>query len=175
MKEVVRERSFTWDSPRATASAIFGRNPLTWLREMQQGLVPAPPAARLMGFDITDIESGRVEFSMRAEEWMANPTGVIHGGLTSTLLDTVLTLAVQTTLPPERFCATLDLHVHFVRPILPDGQPVRGEGVAVHVGNTVGTAEARAYDAAGKLVAHATATLAILDAARASSGDNRES
>src|ERR1700761_7111419 len=100
MKEIVRERSFTWDAPAATARAIFGRDPVAWLREMQEGIVPAPPAARLMGFEIIGVEAGRVQFSMRAEEWMSNPTGVIHGGLTSTLLDTVLTLAVQTKLPP---------------------------------------------------------------------------
>lgn len=163
MKEIVRERNFTWESPAATANAIFGRDPVTWLREMQDGTIPPPPAARLMGFEITHAELGRVAFSMRAEEWMANPTGVIHGGLTSTLLDTVLTLAVQTKLPPERYCTTLDLNVHFVRPIVPDGQLVTGEGIAVHVGNTAGTAEGRAYDTAGKLVAHATATLAILE------------
>lgn len=164
MKEIVRERSFTWDPPTATAKAIFGRDPVVWLHEMQEGAIPQPPAAHLMGFEIVHAEPGRVAFSMRAEEWMSNPTGVIHGGLTSTLLDTVLTLAVQTKLPPERYCTTLDLNVHFVRPILPGGQLVTGEGVAVHVGNTIGTAEGRAYDASGKLVAHATATLAILDA-----------
>lgn len=164
MKEIVRERSFWWDPPTATATAIFGRDPVGWLREMQQGVIPPPPAARLMGFDITRAEAGRVEFTMRAEEWMANPTGVIHGGLTSTLLDTVLTLAVQTELQTDRYCTTLDLHVHFVRPIVPNGQLVRGEGFAVHVGTTVATAEGRAYDESGKLVAHATATLAILDA-----------
>lgn len=168
MKEIVRERSFTWDSPMTTAKAIFGRDPVGWLREMQDGAIPQPPAAHLMGFEIVHAEAGRVAFSMRAEEWMANPTGVIHGGLTSTLLDTVLTLAVQSSLSPERYCTTIDLHVHFVRPIVPDGGVVKAEGVAVHVGNTVATAEGRAYDAAGKLVAHATATLAILDVRRAS-------
>lgn len=166
MKEIVRERSFTWDAPSATAGAIFGRDHLTWMREMQSGAVPPPPAARLMGFDIETVEPGRVAFTMRAEEWMANPTGVIHGGLTSTLLDTVLTLAVTTQLPKERYCTTLDLHVHFVRPIAPDGEPVSGEGLAVHVGTNVATAEGRAHDSRGRLVAHATATLAILDAGR---------
>jgi acyl-coenzyme A thioesterase PaaI-like protein len=53
--------------------------------------------------------------------------------------------------------------MHFVRPILPDGQPVSGEGRAVHIGTNIATAEGRAHDGNGKLVAHATATLAILD------------
>ncbi len=163
MKEIVRERSFTWDAPAATATAIFRRDPLTWMREMQTGSVPTPPAARLMGFDCVEVDDGRIVFTMRAEEWMANPTGVLHGGMVSTLLDTVLTLAVQSQLPKERYCTTLDLHVHMVRPILPNGQTVTGEGIAVHVGTTIGTAEGRAHDANGKLVAHATATLAILD------------
>ncbi len=166
MKQIVRERSFTWDAPAATANATFGRDHLTWMHEMQAGLVPPPPAARLMGFDCTEVEPGRVVFTMRAQEWMANPTGVLHGGMVSTLLDTVLTLAVQTQLAKDRYCATLDLHVHMVRPILPDGELVTGEGRAVHVGTTIATAEGRAHDARGRLVAHATATLAILSADR---------
>jgi uncharacterized protein (TIGR00369 family) len=163
MKEIVRERNFTWDAPAATASAISGREPLSWMREMQAGIVPSPPASRFMGFDCTEVEPGRIVFTMRAQEWMANPTGVLHGGMVSTLLDTVLTLAVQTQLPKERYCTTIDLHVHMVRPIQPDGELVQAEGLAVHVGTTIATAEGRAHDARGRLVAHATATLAILD------------
>jgi uncharacterized protein (TIGR00369 family) len=166
MKELIRERTFSWDPPAATARAIFGRDHLTWLREMQEGVVPPPPAARLMGFEIDTVESGRIIFSMRAEEWMSNPAAVIHGGLTSTLLDTVLTLAVTTQLPTNRYCTTIDLHVHFVRPLLPNGGIVRAEGNSVHVGTNVATAEGRAHDAQGRLVAHATATLAILEPAQ---------
>ena len=165
MKQLARERTFTWHAPAATSAKIVGREPLVWLREMQAGATPPPPASHLMGFDIETVEEGHVVFTMAAEEWMANPTGVVHGGLTSTLLDTVLTLAVQMKLPPNRYCTTIDLHVQFVRPLAPNGERVRGEGHAVHVGKTVATAEGRAYDAAGKLVAHATATLAILEAA----------
>lgn len=164
MKQIVRERTFSWDPPEATASQIFNRDHLRWLREMMDGVVPAPPAARLLGFTIESVDDGRVVFSMKAEEWMSNPALVLHGGLMSTLLDTVLTLAVTTKLPPHKFATTLDLHVHFVRSVKPDGGVVRAEGLAVHVGNTVATAEARAFDAAGRLVAHATTTLAVLEA-----------
>lgn len=162
MNDGVRERTFTWQAPAETSSAIFGRDPMVWLREMQTGAVVPPPAAHLMAFEIETVEPGRIVFSMRAHEWMSNPTGVVHGGLTSTLLDTVLTLAVQSTLSSERYCTTLDLHAHFVRPIQPDGEKIVGEGLPVHVGKTVATAEGRAHNASDKLVAHATATLAIV-------------
>lgn len=164
MTEPERERTFTWEAPMATAGAMFNRDPLTWMREMKEGRIPAPPAARLLNFEIEEIESGRVVFSMKAEEWMSNPALVLHGGLTATILDTVLTLCVMTKLPPNRYATTLDLGVKFVRPVKPDGGIVRAEGIAVHVGTTVATSEARAYDGAGRLVAHATSTLALLDA-----------
>ena len=162
---IVRERTLAWDAPEATAQAIVGRDPLVWMREMMEGKIPAPPAARLMDFGMESVELGKVVFSMKTHEWMANPVGVIHGGMAATLLDTVMTLAVTSKLPPEKMCTTLDLHIRFLRPLFPTGEKVIGEGVAVHVGATFGSAEGRLYNAVGKLVATGTASLAIIDAA----------
>ena len=165
MKELIRERTLTWDAPQATLAAIAGREQLEWLRAMQAGLIPAPPAARLMGFDIAIVEEGHIAFTMRAEEWMANPMGVIHGGMTATILDTVATLSVQSKLPPTKFCTTVDLHVQFVRFVSPDSRIIKAHGYAVHVGRTIGTARGEAYDEDGRLIATATGTFSILEAA----------
>ena len=160
----LRERIFRWDSPMETMRAIMGRDPMTWMREMMEGKIPAPPASRLMDFGMESVEPGRVVFSMRTHEYMTNPAGVIHGGMLATLLDTVMTLCVLTKVPAEKMCTTTDLHVRFVRPLFPTGEKITGEGVAVHVGSTLGTAEGRAFDAKGRLIAHGTASLAIIDA-----------
>ena len=167
MTDTRRERTLTWNAPAETASAIVGRDQLTWMREMMAGAIPPPPAARLMDFEIESVEEGRIRFAMRACEWMSNPVGVIHGGMTATLLDTVMTLAVNSKLPAGKMCTTIDLQVRFVRPLFPDGAKVIGEGVAVHVGSTFGTAEGRVHDARGRLIAHGTASLAIVDATAA--------
>jgi uncharacterized protein (TIGR00369 family) len=159
----MRERTFSWDPPQATSQAIFGRDHVEWMQDMKNGAVPPPPASRAMDFDFESIEPGRVVFTMPAQEWMANPAGTLHGGMMATLLDTVLTLAVQTKVDTGAYCTTIDLHVHLVRSVLPDGGRVRAEGNAVHVGSRVATAEGRAHDASGRLVAHATATFAVLD------------
>ena len=130
---------------------------------MKSGELPPPPIIEALSFEPEELEDGRIVFSMRAEEWMCNPASVVHGGMAATLLDTVLTLAVVSKLPKGKTAQTVQMNVHYVRPLLPTGEKVTGEGVAVHVGSTIGTAEGRVYDARGKLVAHGTATMAILD------------
>jgi uncharacterized protein (TIGR00369 family) len=160
-----RERTHRWSDPRELAMAAFGVSGLDWLRKIHAGELPPPPIAQALGMRSEELEAGRIVFSMRVEEWMCNPAAVVHGGVTATLLDTVLTLAVVSKLPLGKTCQTIQMNVNFVRPLFPSGEKVVAEGTAVHVGKSTGTAEGRVYDAAGKLIAHATATLAVLDTA----------
>lgn len=136
---------------------------LTWLHAMIAGRLPAPPINSTIGMDLDRVEDGRAVFSLRAEPWLANPAGVIHGGMTATLLDTALTVAVITRLPQGKFATTTDLNVHFVRSLLPTGEKITAEGNVVHIGTTFATAEGRVHDERGRLVAHATGSFAIIE------------
>lgn len=158
----VRERTYGWSDLHEVIAGIAGHPHLTWMAKMIAGTIPPPPFASTLDFTFETAEPGRVTFSMRAHEWVSNPAGVAHGGFAATLLDTVLTLAVMTQIPPDRVCTTLDLNVHYVRPLFPNGQRVVGEGVAVHVGTTVGSSEGKVRDDLGRIIAHGTATLAIV-------------
>lgn len=160
--ETLREYSFTWCDPRDVARAMAGKPHLEWMRNIITGESPPPPLASAFGFAFETAEPGRVTFSVPAHEWTANPAGVVHGGFTSTLLDTVLTLAVQTRLPQDRMATTVDLHVHMVRALLPDGRRITAEASAVHVGANLATAEGRVLSPDGKLIAHGTGTFAII-------------
>ncbi|MGB6986512.1 MAG: PaaI family thioesterase [Candidatus Aquilonibacter sp.] len=160
--ETLRNYTFTWTDSRELQRAMAGRAHLEWMRDIISGAAPAPPLASAFGFIFEEAEPGRITFSAPAHEWTANPAGVVHGGFTSTLLDTVLTLAVQVQLPDDRMATTVDLHVHMVRPALPNGQRLTAEAKAVHVGTTLGTSEGRVTDAGGKLIAHGTGTFAII-------------
>ena len=54
-----------------------------------------------------------------AKPWEVNPNGVIHGGITATMMDTAMgitTIALVDTLTP-----TIDLHVSYLRPCPADG------------------------------------------------------
>lgn len=162
---MTRQRTHQWTDPRELALKAFDQHGIAWLEMMKAGELPPPPIVETLGMAIETVEPGRIVFSMQAEEWMCNPAAVIHGGMTATLLDTVLTLAVVSKLDQGKTCQTIQMNVHFIRPVFPTGEKMTAEGVAVHVGSTVGTAEGRLFDARGKLVAHATATLAVLGTA----------
>lgn len=162
----MRERTFGWTDPRELSRLAFDQVGIEWLRSMKAGNLPPPPIVEALAFEPEEVEDGRIVFSMRAEEWMCNPASVVHGGMAAALLDTVLTLAVVSKLPKGKTAQTVQMNVHYVRPLFPTREKVMGEGVALHVGATIGTAEGRVYDGRGKIVAHGSATMAILETER---------
>jgi uncharacterized protein (TIGR00369 family) len=172
MAEPDRERTFRWTDPRALARRALTEDGIDWVRMMKSGELPPAPVIEALGMQPEELEPGRIVFSMHAQEWMCNPAAVVHGGMIATLLDTVLTVAVLSRLQRGRTCQTIQMNVNFVRPLLPTGEKVSAEGIALHVGTTIGTAQGNLHDAGGRLIAHATATLAILDTARMK--DSRE-
>ena len=53
------------------------------------------------------------------EQLVGNPmTGVIHGGVVTSLLDTLSALVVMTSVPENTPLATLDLRIDYLRPAL---------------------------------------------------------
>ncbi|HUA10017.1 MAG TPA: PaaI family thioesterase [Candidatus Acidoferrales bacterium] len=154
--------TFTWTDPRELQRAIAGKPQMEWIRGIMNGDTPAPPLGSAFGYVCELAEPGHIIFSVPAHAWASNPAGVVHGGFTATLLDTVLTLAVQSKVPDGRMATTTDLHVHLVRPALPDGRLLRAEATAVHVGTNLGTSEGRVTDAAGRLIAHGTGSFAVI-------------
>lgn len=77
------------------------------------------------------------------------------------LLDSVMAFAVHTTLPAGARYTTLELKVNYIRAVALDAGRITAEGRVIHVGRTVATAESKAIDENGKLVAHGTTTCMI--------------
>jgi uncharacterized protein (TIGR00369 family) len=76
--------------------------------------------------------------------------------------------AVHSTLRPGQLYTTTSMTVNYVRALSGDGEAVRCEASAVHVGNRLATSEGRLWDAKGRLVAHGSETCLVFDAAAAS-------
>jgi uncharacterized protein (TIGR00369 family) len=158
-----RKRTFEWDDPVAGAAEGRDLSGIDYLRRMKDGELPAAPIAKLMDFELVEVADGRAVFTVEPAEFHYNPIGMVHGGLAATLIDSATACAVQTTLPAGVGYTTVEFKTNFVRPMSSDTGRVRCSAEVIHRGGTIATAEARlTADATGKLLAHGTATCAIL-------------
>ena len=134
-----------------------------FLEAIRTGELPPPPVGELLGFTIRDIAPGSVTFAMTPAEKHYNPIGMVHGGVTATLLDSAMGCALQTVLPAGVGYSTLDISVRYLRPVTARTGTVVATGTLVHKGRRTATAEARLVDeAVGQVLATATSTLLVL-------------
>jgi uncharacterized protein (TIGR00369 family) len=144
-----------------TAAGALERSGLETMEAIRDGVLPPPPIAMLVQFDIHALEEGRVEFGCILDESVYNPIGVVHGGLVCTLLDTVAGCAVHTTLPAGVAYTSIELKVNYLRAVTLDSGPLRAVGRVVKPGRRVAFAEGEVFDAAGRSVATASSSLLV--------------
>jgi uncharacterized protein (TIGR00369 family) len=159
--EGVRSRTVTWTDPARVRFRLRGLDGYEQLAAVKRGDAAAPPAVALLGLSLDELERGRTVFSIVADELHENPMGTMHGGIVATLVDTAMGCAVSSTLPADAGFTTLELSTNFVRAITQSTGRVHAEGRVVHGGGRVITTEARVYDDAGTLYAHAKSTCLI--------------
>jgi uncharacterized protein (TIGR00369 family) len=136
---------------------------IDFLRAIQDGDLPAPPVAELLGLEIVDVAKGKVTFSMTPAEKHYNPIGSVHGGVVATLLDTVMGCALHTLLPRGTWYTTLDINVRYHRGVTLATGPVRAVGTVVHNGRRTATAEGRVIEpTSGRVLATSTSTLLVV-------------
>jgi uncharacterized protein (TIGR00369 family) len=84
-------------------------------------LVDYVPHSVALGFVVVDAKPGEAWLRVPYDEKLVgNPvTGVIHGGVITTLLDNTAGVAVMTALPDMRSIATLDLRIDYMKPATP--------------------------------------------------------
>ncbi|HSA88845.1 MAG TPA: PaaI family thioesterase [Burkholderiales bacterium] len=151
-----------WEDPMQLAEAGRAMPGVEFLRAIRDGRLPAPPIARLLGFDLVEVEPGHAVFELAPGEQHYNPIGVVHGGIAMTLLDSAMGCAVQTQMPAGGGYTTLEAKTNLVRPITSATGRLRAIGKLVHLGKRVASAEGKLEDEQGKLYAHATTTCLIL-------------
>jgi uncharacterized protein (TIGR00369 family) len=134
---------------------------LEFVQGLATGALPLNTIAETLGYDVVEAESGRVVVTLVPTRAHLNPAGTMHGGLTATLLDSCMGLAVQSTLDQGIGQTTLEFKISLVRPITPETGPIRAEGRVLNCGRRIGTAEGRVTDGNGRLLAHGTTTCLI--------------
>ena len=137
---------------------------LEFVQGLASGALPLNTIAQTLGYDVVEAESGRVVITLVPNATHLNPAGTVHGGLTATLLDSCMGLAVQSTLEKGTAQTTLEFKISLIRPITVETGEIRAEGRILNCGRRIGTADGRVTDAQGRLLAHGTTTCLIFPA-----------
>lgn len=74
------------------------------------------PIARLIGMELVDIRLGEAKISVEMHDDLRQPHGLLHGGVTATLIDTAMAYAIRTLIGETEKTATIDLTIHYIRP-----------------------------------------------------------
>jgi uncharacterized protein (TIGR00369 family) len=135
---------------------------LEFVKGLVSGALPLNPFAYLLGYDVVEAESGRVSITLTPTVAHLNPWGTIHGGLTATLLESCMGLAIKSVLDKGVGSTTLEFKISLVRAITVETGELRAEGKVINCGGRVGTAEGRVTDVNDRLLAHGTTTCLIL-------------
>ena len=114
------------------------------------------PFARLMGMHLDSLKLDEAVISLEVRDDLRQPSGVLHGGVTASLIDTAMAFAVRTRLEPTAATATIDLTVHYLRPLV-EGRAIC-TGRVVRAGKRVFTVSADVHNEEGKIVATGLST-----------------
>jgi uncharacterized protein (TIGR00369 family) len=143
---------------------LKGMSGLEFVRGLATGALPLNTIAQTLGYDVAEAESGRVTITLKPTDAHLNPWGTVHGGLTATLLDSCMGLAIQSMLEKGIRSTTLEFKISLIRTITRDTGQIIAEGKVLNCGSRVGTAEGRVTDAKNRLLAHGTTTCLIFHA-----------
>jgi uncharacterized protein (TIGR00369 family) len=126
------------------------------------GRRPSPPAPRLLGFELLEIDpdAGTIKVQFEAKPDFANPLGNIQGGFLAAMLDDTMGPALTGTLKANEFAPTLELKVNYLKPARP-GKLI-GHGRVVSRGGTIAFLSGELSSPRGELIATASATARIL-------------
>lgn len=162
-----RHRVVDWQAPGPVAKAASGMSGLETMRAIRDGILPPPPMARLIGFEMRIAEPGRIVMELDSDESLENTTGLLHGATAAALLDTAMGCAIATMQPAGQASVTLDLKLTYLRPLSVRSGTVSAEGKVVKFGRQTSYAEGFVRDGAANLAVHATATFTMIGAEKA--------
>jgi uncharacterized protein (TIGR00369 family) len=125
-----------------------------------------PPCAKLLGWRLLDArpEEGWIKLGFEGKAEFCNPAGFIQGGLLSAMLDDTMGPAVLVMSEGRLYTTTVSMTVSFLAPAKPG--PIVAEAKVTQLGKTIAFVEGKLMAKDGTLLAIATASERLLDAAK---------
>lgn len=107
-----------------------------------------------------DKEKKTCEITVPLNAVWNNALNIVHGGITATLLDTVMGTAIHAILPEGYGAVTNQLNIHYIAP--GTGDTIRCKAEIIHHGSKTVVISGEAFRSDGRKIAHATGTFFII-------------
>ena len=116
------------------------------------------PFVSLVGLEFGGVKDGEATVHLTMRDDLRQPHGLLHGGATATLIDTATAFAVVTKLAEGEKASTVDLNIHYLRPVVQGKTSCLAK--VVKAGKRLFTVSAEVFNEEGKLIATALSTYA---------------
>ena len=126
-----------------------------------------PPSAQLLGWRLLDArpQEGWIKVGFDGKREFCNPTGLVQGGFLTAMIDPTMGAAVIVMSEGRLYASTVSITLNFLAPAKPG--PIVAEAKVTQLGKTIAFVEGKLLAQDGTLLATATASERLLEAARA--------
>lgn len=130
--------------------------------EIIQQFAAEIPFLKALSASVEAIERGRCRLSLPWQEHLVGDTstGIVHGGVITTLLDSASGTAVFSVIPRVMQIATLDLRIDYLRPALPNADIV-AEAECYRLSKNIAFVRGRAFQESDREIASSLATFML--------------
>ena len=115
-----------------------------------------------LGIEVTEIGEDFIKAKMPVDERTKQPMGLLHGGASVALAETLGSIAASFAVDPSKqYCVGLDINANHVRSV--KSGYVYGIAQPLHIGGTTQVWEIKITNEEDKWVSRSRITLAIMD------------
>ena len=125
-----------------------------------QKIVNFSPYFSLLSMDIVSLEPGRSVLKINLQEKHLQPYGIVHGGVYSSMIDAACFWAGYTEIEEHLGLTTVEMKLNYLAPA--SSGVFMAQGRVVKTGKSLCLSEAAIADQEGRLLAHGTATMMVL-------------
>ena len=125
-----------------------------------QKIVNFSPYFSLLSMGIVSLEPGRSVLKIDLQEKHLQPYGMVHGGVYSSMIDAACFWAGYTEIEEHLGLTTVEMKLNYLAPA--SSGVFMAQGRVVKTGKSLCLSEAAIADQEGRLLAHGTATMMVL-------------
>ena len=114
-----------------------------------------------LGIEFTEIGDEHLTAIMPVDRRTFQPMGLVHGGATATLAETVGSGAANYCVDVAHFCVGLDLNINHIRTA--QSGYLTGIAIPLHIGKSTHVWEIKIYNEAKQLISAARLTIIVKD------------